>query len=63
MKVFDKFFKKFSYKFDKGYPDMENPTDVKLIESLIKDLGIHFIFENRELISIIDNNIKDYGNL
>jgi hypothetical protein len=24
MDVFDKFFRKFAYKFDKGYPDMKN---------------------------------------
>ena len=63
MKIFDQFFTKFSYKFDKGYPDMDNPTDVALLESYIKDLGINFLFENSELISIIDKNIKDYGNL
>jgi hypothetical protein len=28
MNIFDKFFTKFAYKFDKGYPDMDNPTDV-----------------------------------
>tara|TARA_B100002019_G_scaffold259555_1_gene245018 strand:- start:219 stop:1409 length:1191 start_codon:yes stop_codon:yes gene_type:complete len=35
MKVFDKFFTKFAYKFDKGYPDMDNPNDVLLLESLL----------------------------
>jgi len=40
MDVFDKFFKKFSYKFDKGYPDMNNDQDVLLLESIIKNLGI-----------------------
>ena len=63
MSIFDKFFTKFSYKFPKGYPDMDNPTDVALLESYIKDLGINFLFENSELISIIDKNIKDYGDL
>jgi len=63
MNIFDKFFTKFAYKFDKGYPDMDNPNDVILLESLINDLGINFLFENSELISLINNNIKDYGNL
>jgi hypothetical protein len=40
MKIFDKFFKKFAYKFDKGYPDMGNPTDVALLESLFEQIGI-----------------------
>ena len=35
MKVFDKFFTKFSYKFDKGYPDMDDPKDILLLESLL----------------------------
>jgi len=38
MKVFNQFFTKFAYKFDKGYPDMDNPNDVALLESLISDL-------------------------
>ena len=41
MNVFDIFFKKFSYKFDKGYPDMNNDQDVLLLESiLINEFGI-----------------------
>ena len=35
MNVFDKFFEKFSYKFDKGYPDMNNAQDVLLLESIL----------------------------
>ena len=41
MNIFDKFFTKFSYKFDKGYPDMDDPKDVLLLESIFKDLGIN----------------------
>ena len=40
MDVLDKFFKKYSYKFDKGYPDMNNDQDVLLLESIFEDLGI-----------------------
>ena len=40
MNIFDKFFKKFAYKFDKGYPDMNNSQDVLLLESLFEKLGI-----------------------
>jgi hypothetical protein len=41
MNVFDIFFKKFSYKFDKGYPDMNNTQDVLLLESiLLNEFGI-----------------------
>ena len=43
MNVFDKFFNKFAYKFDKGYPDMNNDQDVLLLESYIsKVLGEKF---------------------
>jgi tellurite resistance protein len=41
MDIFDKFFKKFAYKFDKGYPDMNNSQDVLLLESLFEKLGIN----------------------
>ena len=40
MDVFDKFFKKYSYKFDKGYPDMNNEQDVLLLESILDELNI-----------------------
>ena len=40
MDIFDKFFKKFAYKFNKGYPDMNNSQDVLLLESLFEKLGV-----------------------
>ena len=40
MNIFDKFFKKFAYKFDKGYPDLNNNQDVLLLESLFEKLGV-----------------------
>ena len=46
MSIFDKFFTKFAYKFDKGYPDMNNDQDVLLLESLIKKvIGEEFSIE------------------
>ena len=38
MSIFDKFFTKFAYKFDKGYPDMNNDQDVLLLETLLDQL-------------------------
>jgi len=38
MNTFDKFFTKFAYKFDKGYPDMNNDQDVLLLESFISEV-------------------------
>jgi hypothetical protein len=39
--AFDIFFKKFAYKFPKGYPDMNNEQDILLLESLLEKLGIN----------------------
>jgi len=41
MDVLDLFFKKYSYKFPKGYPDMNNEQDVLLLESLLENLGFN----------------------
>ena len=40
MEVLDKFFKKYSYKFDKGYPDMNNEQDILLLENILNGLDI-----------------------
>jgi hypothetical protein len=40
MDIFDKFFKKFAYKFNKGYPDMNNSQDVLLLELLFEKLEV-----------------------
>ena len=46
MSIFDKFFTKFAYKFDKGYPDMNNDQDVLLLESFISEvIGEKFSLE------------------
>ena len=64
MDIFDKFFSEFAYKFDKGYPDMNNDQDVLLLESLISEaVGKDIILENQNLISLIKSNITGYGNL
>ena len=34
MNVLDKFFTKFAYKFPKGYPDLDDTNDVKLLEDI-----------------------------
>ena len=39
MNVFDKFLNKVAYKFDKGYPDMNNAQDVLLLETLLSEIG------------------------
>jgi hypothetical protein len=47
--VFDIFFKKFAYKFSKGYPDMKNEQDVLLLESLLNKLGTKIKIEEANL--------------
>ena len=41
MDSLDLFFKKFSYKFPKGYPDINNHQDVLLLESILEGLGFN----------------------
>lgn len=41
MNIFDKFLNNISYKFPKGYPDLNNEQDILIIESELKELGIH----------------------
>jgi hypothetical protein len=41
MNPIDKFLKEFSYKFPKGYPDMNNEQDILLMESILENLGIN----------------------
>ena len=40
MDVLDKFFKKFSYKFPKGYPDINDAQDMLMLEGMLKEMGI-----------------------
>ena len=40
MEVLDKLFKKYSYKFDKGYPDINNEQDILLLENILNGLNI-----------------------
>ena len=41
MDILDIFLNKYSYKFPKGYPDMNNEQDVLLMESLLNKLGVN----------------------
>ena len=40
MDVLDKFFKKFSYKFPKGYPDINDEQDMLMLEGILGEMGI-----------------------
>ena len=49
MDALDLFLKKYSYKFDKGYPDMNNDKDVLLLESLLNEFNISISLEETAL--------------
>ena len=38
MDALDLFFKKYSYKFPKGYPDLTDKNDMILLESLLNEI-------------------------
>ena len=40
MDALDLFFKKYSYKFPKGYPDINNEQDINILANLLEGLGI-----------------------
>ena len=64
MDPIDKFLKLYSYKFNKGYPDMNSEQDILLLENILKkEFGI--ILENVELENFLINSglFKDYGDL
>ena len=62
MDALDLFFKKYSYKFDKGYPDMKNEQDVLLLESLVnKILDEEIVLEKKlEWKDLSDESRKYY---
>ena len=41
MNIFEKFLNSISYKFPKGYPDLNNKQDILIIESELKELGVY----------------------
>ena len=62
MDALDLFFKKFSYKFPKGYPDMKNEQDILLLESLVnKILNEEIVLEKKlEWKDLSDETRKYY---
>ena len=57
MDVLDKFFQQYAYKFDKGYPDMNNEQDIALLESLLSGvLGENFSLKSE---GKADRDIRD----
>lgn len=63
MDILYKFLNRVAYKFPKGYPDMNNAQDIRLLESLLSEHGVDIVLENQDLVSLIKSNITDYGDL
>lgn len=60
MDALDKFLNSISYKFPKGYPDMSNPNDILLLESLISEvLGENNIFELKKSYESLSSKAKE----
>lgn len=62
MDSIDKFLKLYSYKFNKGYPDMNDEQDILLLENILQDLNIILEVSNltkSELIKYKDRPEKD----
>ena len=60
MDALDLFFKKYSYKFPKGYPDMDDPNDKEMLFEIVKKLTEEEKpkFNKQDLIDYI-NNLED----
>ena len=52
MDVLDLFFKKYSYKFPKGYPDLKDEQDINLIADLLENMGVNL--EEKQLSLDLD---------
>ena len=66
MDILDLFFKKYSYKFPKGYPDMNDEQDVQLLNTLLEGLDIdlnEIILTKNSIINSIINAPESKGKL
>ena len=52
MDVIEQFLNKISYKFEKGYPDLDNPKDKALLESILEGMKINL---NEVLLEEVSN--------
>ena len=61
MNLIDKAILEWSYKTSKGYPDINSQEDIALFESIFGFIPL--IKENKELVDLIQSNIKGYGDI
>lgn len=55
MDILDIFLKKYSYKFPKGYPDMNNEQDILIMEGILSELGVNLDEVKKSYSEIIKN--------
>jgi len=65
MDTLDIFFKKYSYKFPKGYPDINNEQDILLMERILSELGINekIILEKKLEWNDLSSESRKYNRL
>ena len=61
MNLIDKAILEWSYKTTKGYPDINSQEDMALFESIFGFIPL--IKENKDLVNLIQSNIKGYGDI
>jgi hypothetical protein len=61
MDVIDKFLDKYSYRFPKGYPDLTDPADKKLMQELLSEIGINEAPETNVFDSRFRPELKRIG--
>jgi len=72
MDSLDLFFKRYAYKFPKGYPDMNNEQDINLLADLLENLGIDLNEDKasdkqeakeilKKELNLTDQDFKDNG--
>ena len=54
MDPIDKFLKLYSYKFDKGYPDINNEQDILLLENILKKLNLEIFLKEAKTTATED---------
>jgi hypothetical protein len=65
MDTLDIFLKKYSYKFPKGYPDMNNEQDILIMEGILNELGINekMILEKKLEWNDLSSESRKYNRL
>ena len=54
MDSIDKFLKLYSYKFNKGYPDINNEQDILLLENILKELNLEIFLKEAKTTATED---------